>query len=367
MKVKFNNFDRFYLKYKSEFDEAYKNVMLSGQYIGGDQVKSFEKEFARYCGAKQCIGVGNGSDAIYLSLRALGVGSGDEVIVPANTYIATWLAISRTGATIVPVEPDLNTYNINPSLISEKITKRTKVILPVDLYGQPCEMDDIKKLKENHEGISIVVDAAQSHGAMYKWKKVGSLADITAFSFYPTKNLGAFGDGGCVTTDNLEIAEKVKSLGNYGEISKYNNKYMGINSRLDELQAAMLRVKLNHLEETNRLRSNIAGFYMNNLSSKIIELPVIHDYITPAWYVFPIRSSHRDIIKNSLYKKSIDSIVHYPIPPHLQQAYSYLGFKKGDFPITERISNEILSLPTDPFLSHDELEYIVKSINDINV
>ena len=219
MKVKFNNFDRFYLKYKKEFDEAYGNVMLSGMYIGGNQVNSFEKEFAKYCGAKQCVGVGNGLDAIYLSLRALGVGSGDEVIVPANTYIATWLAISRTGATIVPVEPDLMTYNINPSLISEKITERTKVILPVDLYGRPCEIDDIKKLKESNHDISIVIDAAQSHGAMYKGKKVGSLADITAFSFYPTKNLGAFGDGGCITTDDPEIAEKVQSLRNYGEIS----------------------------------------------------------------------------------------------------------------------------------------------------
>ena len=212
------------------------------------------------------------------------------MIVPANTYIATWLAISRTGANIVPVEPDLMTYNINPSLISEKITERTKVILPVDLYGQPCEIDDIKKLKESHKDISIVIDAAQSHGAMYKRKKVGSLADITAFSFYPTKNLGAFGDGGCITTDDPEIAEKVKSLRNYGEISKYTNKYLGVNSRLDELQAAMLRVKLNHLGETNRIRSNIASFYMNNLSDKIIELPTIRDYVSPAWYVFPIRS-----------------------------------------------------------------------------
>ena len=367
MKVKFNNFDRFYLKYKEEFDEAYRNVMLSSMYIGGNQVNSFEKEFAKYCGAKQCVGVGNGLDAIYLSLRALGVGSGDEVIVPANTYIATWLAISRTGATIVPVEPDLMTYNINPSLISEKITERTKVILPVDLYGRPCEIDDIKKLKESNHDISIVIDAAQSHGAMYKGKKVGSLADITAFSFYPTKNLGAFGDGGCITTDDPEIAEKVQSLRNYGEISKYNNKYLGVNSRLDELQAAMLRVKLNHLEETNRIRTDIASFYMSNLPDTIIELPATSDYVSPAWYVFPIRSLHRDHIKNSLYRKSIDSIVHYPVPPHLQTAYSYLGFKKGDFPITERIANEILSLPTDPFLSQDELEYIVKSINEVNV
>ena len=367
MKVKFNNFDRVYLKYKKEFDEAYRNVMLSGMYIGGNQVNSFEKEFATYCGAKQCVGVGNGLDAIYLSLRALGVGSGDEVIVPANTYIATWLAISRTGATIVPVEPDLLTYNINPSLISQKITERTKVILPVDLYGRPCEIDDIKKLKESYQDISIVIDAAQSHGATYKGKKVGSLADITAFSFYPTKNLGAFGDAGCITTDDPEIAERVQSLRNYGEISKYNNKYLGVNSRLDELQAAMLRVKLTHLAETNSIRSDIARFYMNNLSDKIVELPAIRDHISPAWYVFPIRSLHRDLIKNSLYTKSIDSIVHYPVPPHLQTAYSYLGFKKGDFPITERIANEILSLPTDPFLFQDELEYLVKSINEVNV
>ena len=367
MEVKFNNVERFYLKYKNDFDEKYIDVMSSGYYINGNQVNSFQKEFATYCGAKHCVSVGNGLDAIYLSLRALDVGFGDEVIVPANTYIATWLAISRTGATIVPVEPDLNTYNINPSLISEKITEKTKVILPVDLYGQPSEIDDISKLKESYKNISIVIDAAQSHGAMYKGKKVGSLADITAFSFYPTKNLGAFGDGGCITTDDTEIADKIQSLRNYGEISKYNNQYLGINSRLDELQAAMLRVKLNHLEETNKLRSYIASFYMNNLSDKIIELPKVCDYISPAWYVFPIRSSHRDLIKNSLYKKSIDSIVHYPVPPHLQAAYSYLGFKKGDFPITERIANEILSLPTDPFLFQDELEYLVKSINEVNV
>ncbi len=366
MQIRFNNFQRQYLAHREEFDSAYIEVMNSGNYILGEQVRKFENNFAEYCGSKYCISCGNGLDAIYLILKALNIGPGDEVIVPSNTYIATWIGVSRTGAIPVPVEPDNKTFNIDPSLIEEKISEHTKVILPVDLFGQPCSYDEILTLKNNYPNLKVVVDSAQSHGAKYKNKRVGSIADATAFSFYPTKNIGAIGDAGCITTNDEEIAQKVSMLRNYGTSERYNSKYIGINSRMDEIQAAFLSVKLSHLGDTNTRRSDIARYYLSNISNQKIGLPFVNSYVDPSWYVFVIRSQYRDKLKIYLSENMIDSIVHYPIPPHLQEAYKSLNFSRGSFPIAEKLADELISLPTDPFLTDEEVSYLVNIINKFN-
>lgn len=367
MLVKFNNFDRQYQAYKKELDLAYEEVMKSGHYILGENVKKFEEEFASYCHVRYSVSCGNGLDAIFLALKALGIGFGDRVIVPSNTYIATWIAVSRTGAIPVPVEPNPDTYNIDPNRVQEKIDDRTKAILPVDLYGQPCDIDSILELKDNYPSLKIIIDAAQSNGSKYKGKIVGSLADITAFSFYPTKNIGAIGDGGCITTNQKEIAEKISILRNYGSVEKYNSKYIGINSRLDELQAAFLRVKLRHLDETNMLRSRLAERYLQNINNPILKLPFVPDYATPSWHLFVIRSKFRDKLKEYLNDNHIDSLIHYPIPPHLQMAYSDLNLSKRSLPIAETLANEVLSLPTDPFLSDEEVDYLINTIKRFKI
>jgi len=362
MKVDSVDFSKEYKILKNELDEAYRRVMESGRYILGQEVSEFEKEFANYVGAKACVGLGNGLDALHLSLRALGIGHGDEVIVPSNTYIATWISVSLSGAIPIPVEPDEYTYNINPDLIEAAITSKTKAILPVHLYGQPADMDPIIEIAKKYD-LKIIDDAAQAHGAEYKGIRVGNLADITAFSFYPTKNLGAIGDGGAITTNDLELAEKVKILRNYGESKKYVNVVIGFNSRLDELQAAFLRVKLRHLDEFNNKKREIANKYLNEIKNESIKLPKVLSFTNPVWHQFVIRSKRRDDLKNYLYENEINTLIHYPIPPHMQLAYKGFHFHKGNLKIAEKLSNEVLSLPIHWTMDDDQINYVINIIN----
>jgi len=362
--VKSFDFQREYEILKSELDNAYTRVMTSGRYVLGSEVSNFEKEFARYCGSKYCVGVGNGLDALHLALRALGIGKGDEVIVPSNTYIATWIAVSIAGAIPVPVEPQESTYNIDPNLIESAITPKTKAILPVHLYGQPADMDPILDIAEKHD-LKVIDDAAQAHGAKYKRRKVGSLADITCFSFYPTKNLGAIGDGGAITTDDPELAEDVRMLRNYGEYKKYVNKIIGYNSRLDELQAAFLRVKLNHLDEIIGKKNSIAKRYLDEISNSSIVLPYSMKEVVHSWHIFAIRSTKRDSLKLYFHQNGIDTLIHYPIPPHLQESYRHVI--RGTFPVAEKIANEILSLPISWALEEDSVQYVIEKANEFKV
>lgn len=328
---------------------AFDRVMDSGWYIQGTECKQFEEEFAQYCQADHCIGVGNGLDALHLILRGYGIGVGDEVIVPSNTYIATWLAASYAGAAPVPVEPDARTYNLDPSLIEAAITSRTKAIMVVHLYGQPADMDAINAIAKKHQ-LKVIEDAAQAHGARYKGRRVGSLGDAAGFSFYPGKNLGAMGDGGAITTNDPVLAEKVRVLGNYGSEVKYHNEVKGYNSRLDELQAAFLRAKLPVLDEWNTRRSAIASQYLIQLSTNALVLPYVPDWAEPVWHLFVVRSQARSTLQKRLADAGIGSMIHYPIPPHLQPAYAELGYAQGAFPIAETIHQEVLSLPMGPHL-----------------
>jgi len=334
---------------EEELRTAFDRVMNSGRYIHGTECNQFEKEFADYCQAEQCIGVGNGLDALHLILRAYDIGVGDEVIVPSNTYIATWLAASYAGATPIPVEPDERTYNINPALIEAAITPRTKAIMAVHLYGQPADMDAINAIA-NRRSLKVIEDAAQAHGARYKGRRVGSLGDAAGFSFYPGKNLGAIGDGGAVTTNDAALARRVRVLGNYGSQVKYHNEVKGYNSRLDELQAAFLRAKLPVLSEWNARRQAIATQYLRQLESSTLVLPHVPDWAEPVWHLFVVRSQTRDVLQKQLGDVGIGSMIHYPIPPHLQPAYADLRYAPGAFPIAEAIHREVLSLPIGPHL-----------------
>lgn len=357
MKIPFLDLKSLYLELKTDLDEAYQRVMLSGWYILGAELEAFEGEFAAYCGVRHCIGVGNGLEALHLILRAMGIGQGDEVIVPANTYIATWLAVTYAGAVPIPVEPDEKTYNIDPDRIERTITPRTKAILPVHLYGQSADMDPIIDIAKRH-GLQVIEDAAQAHGAKYKGKPVGGLADAAGFSFYPGKNLGAFGDGGAVTTDDGILAARVRSLRNYGSQVKYYNDLKGFNSRLDELQAAFLRVKLQQLDDWNERRRRVAKHYLEGLSSmKGLVLPYVPSWTEPVWHLFVIRTRNRNNLQKHLEKNGIQTLIHYPVPPHRQGAYvEYLGF---NLPITERIHDEVLSLPMGPAMQADGVEKII--------
>lgn len=364
MKVKFLDLKSPYIELKDELDRAYKRVMESGWYILGKECEAFEKEFAEYCGTKYCIGVGNGLDALHLILRAYGIGEGDEVIVPANTYIATWLAVSYAGAKPVPVEPNEKTYNINPTLIEQVITERTKAIIAVHLYGQPADMDSINDLAKKYN-LKVIEDAAQAHGAKYKSQRAGSLGDAAGFSFYPGKNLGAVGDGGAVTTNDQLLAEKIKILRNYGSKIKYYNEIKGFNSRLDELQAALLRVKLSKLDDWNERRSKIVNIYLRSLQNcNEIVLPYIPKWAEPSWHLFTVRCTKRDELRSYLHKNGIDTLIHYPIPPHLSEAYLEMGYKVSDFPITEQIAKSVLSLPIGPHISDIDVMEITTRIND---
>lgn len=353
-----------YTELKSEFDQAYQRVMDSGWYILGEEVEAFEQEFAAYLGVKHCIGVGNGLEALQLILMGYGIGRGDEVIVPANTYIASWLAVSYTGASPVPVEPHPATYNINPARIPQAITRRTRAIMPVHLYGQPVEMQAIWEIAEKH-GLKIIEDAAQTHGGWYRGRMAGNLGDAAAFSFYPTKNLGAFGDAGAVVTNDDELADKVRVLRNYGSRQKYDNEVRGHNSRLDPLQAAFLRVKLKHLDEWNERRRCIAQRYLDDLRLlPRLGLPAVPRGVIPVWHVFVIAHPERARLQEHLAANGIGTLIHYPVPPHLSPAYADLGFQSGAFPITENMANTILSIPIGPHVSQEQAGVVVEKIRE---
>ena len=361
--IKATDFSFVTKRINKELKEATDRVIDSNWYILGKEVEKFESEFANYLGIKYCIGVGNGLEALHIILRAYDIGEGDEVIIPSNTYIATALAVSYAGAVPIIVEPDEGTYDINPDLTEEKITKKTKAIMPVHLYGQACDMDPINEVAKKYN-LKVIEDAAQAHGATYKGRKCGTLGDSAGFSFYPTKNLGALGDAGAVTTNNKELVEKVRALRNYGSEKHYYNKYMGFNSRLDEMQAAILRVKLKHLEEFNKERKMIAQLYLNGLQDTNLILPYVSEWAEPVWHQFVIRSKKRDELQEYLKSKGIGTLIHYPLPIHLQEAYKHLGYKKGDFPIAEKIANEVLSLPMWLDLSEEFIKYIINSIKE---
>lgn len=361
MNVPFLDLKAGYTELQPEIDAAIKRVLESGWYILGEEVDAFEREYASYCEAKHCVGVANGLDALHLGLLALGVSVGDEVIVPSNTYIATWLAVSQCGATPVPVEPDAATYNIDPARIEAAITSRTKVILPVHLYGQPADMNPILAIARKH-GLKVLEDGAQAHGARYKGKRLGAHGDVVAWSFYPGKNLGSYGDGGAVTTDDPEIAERIRVLRNYGSRVKYVNEVRGFNSRLDPIQAAALRVKLKMLDVWNTRRAAIAGRYQSDLKNTGLTLPFVPDWAEPAWHLYVVQHPQRDALQKKLGEAGIGTLIHYPIPPHLQQAYVEMGFSNGDFPISERIHGHVLSLPMGPHLEEQQVEHVVAAL-----
>jgi dTDP-4-amino-4,6-dideoxygalactose transaminase len=359
MNVPFLDLKAPYIELLKELDTAYRRVMESGWYVLGKEVESFEEEFAQYCGVKHCIGVGNGLDALFLVLKAWGIGEGDEVIVPANTYIATWLAVTYTGAKVVPVEPDERTYNIDPNRIEAAITEKTKAIIAVHLYGMPADMPAINAIAKKHK-LRVLEDAAQAHGAKCYGQRVGGLGDAAGISMYPGKNLGAFGDAGVVTTNDDDTADKVRVLRNYGSRVKYHNEVIGHNSRLDEMQAALLRVKLRHLDEWNARRAQVAQGYLKALTeNKSIVLPYVPDWAEPVWHLFVIRSKTRDNLHKMLMEHGIQTLIHYPIPPHLSGAYKESVWGKGEFAITERLADEVLSLPMGPHMTVEQLEYIL--------
>ena len=347
-----------HVELREEINEAIARVVDSGWYIFGPEVDAFEAEYALWCGAEHCVGVANGLDALHLALRAMNVGQGDEVIVPSNTYIATWLAVSQCGAVPVPVEPEEGTYNLDPSLIEAAITPRTRVILPVHLYGQPADMDPILAIARKH-GLRVLEDGAQAHGARYKGTRIGGHGDAVAWSFYPGKNLGALGDGGAVTTNDPEVAERLRVLRNYGSRVKYVNDVQGWNSRLDPIQAAILRVKLKHLDAWNARRAAIAHHYLDALSNTGLVLPDVPAWADPVWHLFVVRHVQRDAVQSRLSEAGIGSLIHYPIPPHRQAAYAGAGFAADAFPIASRMADEVLSLPIGPHLLMDDVMAVV--------
>lgn len=350
-----------YAATRATVEEALLRVAASGWYLLGEELEAFETDYAEYCSARYCAGVANGLDALHLALRALGVGAGDEVIVPSNTYIATWLAVSQCGATPIPVEPIASTYNIDPSRIETAMTPRTKVILPVHLYGQPADMDAINAVARKH-GLSVLDDCAQAHAARYKERPVGSLARISAWSFYPGKNLGAMGDGGGVTTDDEQLDQMVRMLRNYGSRIKYHNEQKGLNSRLDEIQAALLRAKLKDLERATEERRSIAERYLQGMSGVGLILPQVPAWANPSWHLFVVRHPQRDGFQARLADRGVGTLIHYPVPPHCQPAYAELGYRAGHFPISEAIHREVLSLPVWPGMSDPQVEQVIDCV-----
>lgn len=363
MNIPFLDLRAAYIELKSEIDEALQRVLDSGWYIGGEEATSFEREWGTYCGTSHCVGVGNGLDALILALRACDIGFGDEVIVPSNTYIATWLAISAVGATIRPVEPDPATHNIDPSRIEAALTPRTRAIMPVHLYGQSADLDPIISIAREHR-LRVIEDAAQAHGATYKGRRIGGHGDAICWSFYPGKNLGALGDAGAVTTNDPDIADRVRRLGNYGSERKYINVERGVNSRLDPMQAAVLRVKLKHLDAWTQRRRNLAALYQSALAGSSLVLPHVPEWADPAWHLYVIRISKRDSLQDRLAKAGIGTLIHYPVPPHLQQAYADLGIAPDALPIAARLANEVLSIPIGPHLSEAQARYICNVIGE---
>ncbi|MCZ8513171.1 DegT/DnrJ/EryC1/StrS family aminotransferase [Paenibacillus filicis] len=365
MNIPFLELKPTYDELKSEIDAAVMAVLDRGWYLLGEEITAFEEEFARFIGVKHCIGVGNGLDALTIALRAAGIGEGDEVLVPSNTFIASWLAISYAGARPVPVEPDPATYNMDPNGIEGKIGSKTKAILPVHLYGQPSDMDPIMDIAERH-GLVVIEDAAQAHGSYYKGKRTGTFGAATGWSFYPGKNLGAFGDGGAVTTNDDKLAEQIRALRNYGSRVKYVHELQGVNSRLDEIQAAVLRVKLRYLEDWNARRKAIASAYLIGLEAGDLIVPHVPEWADPVWHLFVIRHPERDRLQQFLDGHGVKTTIHYPIPPHLQGAYKDMGMGEGSLPLTERLHQEVLSLPIGPHFSQEEVRYIIGLVNDFS-
>lgn len=364
MDIPFLDLKVVYDELKIELDDAYKRVMQSSNYVLGREVEAFEKEFARYCEAKYCIGVANGLDALHLILRAYDIGSGDEVIVPSNTYIATWLAVSHAGAVPVPIEPMERTYNIDPDRIEDAITSKTKAIISVHLYGHPADMDSINDIAKQHD-LPVIEDAAQAHGGRYKGKRTGSLGDAAGFSFYPAKNLGAIGDAGAITTSDEHLAQRMRMLRNYGSTRKYENETIGFNSRLDEIQAAFLRVKLGKLDKWNLRRRKIAEGYQEMLSSEdIFFVPDSDGEVEHVWHQFVIRCYHRENLQKKLKDAGIGTLIHYPIPPHLSGTYKSLMNENMRFPIAEQLAKTVLSLPMGEHITDTKLVEVTNTINN---
>lgn len=363
MKIPFVSFIPMEREIDADIRKAFERVYKRSWYIGGIEDKEFEKAYAQYCDAEYCVGTGNGLDSLMLSLKALEIGQGDEIIVPSNTYIATALAVTYVGARPVFVEPDIRTFNINPTLIEAAITEKTKAIMPVHLYGQACDMDPIMVIAKKYN-LFVIEDCAQAHGATYKGKKVGSFGDAAGFSFYPGKNLGALGDAGAAVTSDKLLAEKIRALGNYGSDYKYHHIYKGNNSRLDEMQAAFLSAKLPQLDKINEVRRKVANRYLNEITNSEIILPYVDKNCVPVWHIFGIRCKKRDKLEAFLNEREIGTNKHYPIPMHLQECYKDLGYKKGDFPIAEEISETQLSIPMYYGMSEEEIQYVIDSINE---
>ncbi len=363
MKIPFATFLPMEKELEDEIRKAFNRVFTRSWYIDGVEDEAFEEAFAEYCGTKYCIGVGNGLDALMLALKALGISAGDEVIVPSNTYIATALAVTYVGATPVFVEPDINTFNINPELIEPAITRKTKAIMPVHLYGQPCDMDSIMAIANKH-GLSVIEDCAQAHGAKYKNKTVGSFGDAAGFSFYPGKNLGALGDAGAVTTNRKDIADRIRALRNYGSDYKYHHLYKGNNSRLDELQAAFLNAKLPLLDHMNDERRKIAKMYTTRINNSKVVVPAVNSECIPVWHIYGVRCRERDKLEKHLNSKGISTNKHYPTPMHLQPCYKELNLTKGMLPIAEEISDTELSIPMYYGMTTEEIQYVIKAINE---
>jgi dTDP-4-amino-4,6-dideoxygalactose transaminase len=362
MNIPFLELKPCYEELRAEFDAAYGRVMNSGWYLLGTELKLFEAEYASYCQSRYCIGVGNGLDALHLILRACGIGPGDEVMVPTNTFIATWLAVSYAGATPVPVEPDPRTYNIDPGRIEAAITSRTKAIMPVHLYGNPADMDPIIEIAAKH-GLKVIEDNAQAQGARYKGRLTGSLGYAAGHSFYPGKNLGAFSDAGAVTTNDAELADRLRCLRNYGSKRKYYNEVKGFNSRLDELQAAFLRVKLRYLDEWNERRRRVAGHYLRGLHGVAnLTVPFVPEWADPVWHVFVVRHPQRDSLQQQLAKAGIGTLIHYPVPPHLSGAFADAGIPSGALPIAENLAQTVLSLPMGPHLTLEDSDLVVRTV-----
>lgn len=363
MKVPFVTFKPLEKELDKDLRDAFERVYNRSWYIEGVEDEAFEKAFAEYCDSKYCVGVGNGLDSLFLALKAMGIKEGDEVIVPSNTYIATALAVTYTGATPIFVEPDIRTFNIDPTKIEAAITDKTKAIMPVHLYGQACDMDPIMEVAKKYN-LYVVEDCAQAHGAKYKGKVIGSFGGAAGFSFYPGKNLGALGDAGATVTNNEELAKKVRALGNYGSDYKYHHIYQGNNSRLDELQAAFLAAKLPHLNKVNAERRKIAQKYLDGINNPEIILPFVPEYAEPVWHIFGVRCDRRDELEKFLNDVGISTNKHYPIPMHLQGCYADLGFKKGDYPIAEKISETELSIPMYYGMTDEEVQYVIDRMNE---
>lgn len=362
MEVPFNPLDRQYIMFQQEYEQKALDILRKGWYILGEEVDAFEEEFARYIGTDYCIGVDNGLNALVLGFRALGVGPGDEVVVQANTFIATVMGITMNGATPVFVEPD-EFHNLDFQKIEDQITSKTKAICVVHLYGQATNMAKAKELCDKYD-LKLVEDCAQSHGAKFNDKMTGSFGDLCCFSFYPGKNLGCFGDGGAITTSNKELRDKIRMLRNYGSNVKYQNEEVGYNARLDELQAGLLRVKLSHLNSLTKERQDIALRYLSEIKNDKLELPIVSRDCTSVWHLFVVMTDNRERLMTHYQKNEINTLIHYPIPPHLSNAYKYLGYKKGDFPISEGLAKKVLSIPLFNGMTKDEIDHVIRITND---